>query len=336
MHGCFPFLFLRGLKGSGKTKIATWLTSFFGIEGEGYQIEGTTAVGAGRYLGYYSSLPVLFDDYRNNDKVQNKDGFFRNVYNRQSAGKGMKQNYGVREQKIRGTILFTGEETPHDGALMERCVPIFVSEKMRVKNHLHWFSGNRTLFSGYAYSILRAKPKKLEVFTRVLNESFNYFESRKLASRTSVNYAIICAGYAVGFGENNVDFARWVTAETARSAEENRSESQVSMFFNDVLALRVRGRINGKYWDVCEGNIYLYLHGLYNEWAEDYRKRRGEPPFKESAIRDYLKDEPGFLQNMKNWRIGNTVVSSTVFLEESAPETLRSIVQELGGEALER
>ena len=58
-----------------------------GIEGEGYSIESTTTVAAGRYLGYFSSLPVMFDDYRNTEKAQAKDGFFRNVYNRQSARK---------------------------------------------------------------------------------------------------------------------------------------------------------------------------------------------------------------------------------------------------------
>ena len=116
LHGCFPFLYLRGLKGSGKTKVLSWILACLGIEGEGYSIESTTTVAAGRYLGYFSSLPVMFDDYRNTEKAQAKDGFFRNVYNRQSAGKGMKSEFGIREVKVRGTVCLAVRKhrtTPH-------------------------------------------------------------------------------------------------------------------------------------------------------------------------------------------------------------------------------
>ena len=326
LHSCFPFLFLRGLKGSGKTKIATWLLSFFGIEGEGYQIEGTTQVAAGRFLSYYSSLPVLFDDYRNIEKVQIKDGFFRNVYNRQSAGKGTKDGFTIREVRIRGTALFTGEETPHDGALMERCVPIWVSEKRRAKDHLRWYATNRLNFSYHAYDLLKRKKELFPVYMRILDEAFDYFVSHKCASRVAVNYAVVVAGYACYFGEKDVEFAKWVSAETDRTAMENKSENQTAIFFEDLLALKIKNRIKDDLWQVEGEYIYIYLHGLYNEWADDYRRRRGEPPFKESAIRDYLKDEPGFVEMSKDKRIKENSLSCMVFGLEDTPKTLKTIV----------
>ena len=324
-HGCFPFLYLRGLKGSGKTKVLSWILSCLGIEGEGYSIESTTTVAAGRYLGYFSSLPVMFDDYRNTEKAQAKDGFFRNVYNRQSAGKGMKTEFGIREVKIRGTVCFGGEETPHDAALLERCIPIYISEKLRNKEHLRWCMDNKINFSWFTYDILKRKKALSLVFLKVLDEATQYFASKKRNARVSINYAIAVAGYAAAFGEQDVKFAEWVVAETERTAAENRSETMVSMFLDDLLPLKINKKIKDDYWLQDNDRIYLYLHGLYNAWAEDYRKRKGEPPFKMSAIRDYLKDEPGFLETMTNKRIGQNVLSCCVFDYEIASERLKNL-----------
>lgn len=324
-HGCFPFLYLRGLKGSGKTKVLSWLLACLGLEGEGYSIESTTTVAAGRYLGYFSSLPVMFDDYRNNEKAQAKDGFFRNVYNRQSAGKGMKSEFGIREVKIRGTVCFGGEETPHDAALLERCIPIFISEKLRDKEHLRWCMDNKINFSWFAYDILKRKKALSAVFMKVLDEATAYFSSKKRNARVSINYAIAVAGYAAAFGEQDVKFAEWIAAETERTAQENRSETMVSMFLDDLLPLKISKKIKDDYWVQDDSRIYLYLHGLYNAWAEDYRKRRGEPPFKQSAIRDYLKDEPGFLETMVNKKINGNNLSCVVFDYETASERLKDL-----------
>lgn len=329
-HGCFPFLYLRGLKGSGKTKILSWLLACLGIEGEGYSIESTTAVAAGRYLGYFSSLPVMFDDYRNTEKAQNKDGFFRNVYNRQSAGKGLKTEFGIREVKVRGTVCFGGEETPHDSALLERCIPIFISEKLRNKEHLRWCMDNKINFSYFTYDILRRKKDLTPTFLKVLLEACEYFASKKRNARVSINYAIVVAGYATAFGEDDVNFAEWVMAETERTAQENRSETMVAMFLDDLLPLKLSGRLKSDYWTIDEGKIYLYLHGLYNIWAEDYRRRHGEPPFKESAIRDYLVDEQGFLEISVVKRISGPALRCVSFDHNTASERVMALVDNIG------
>lgn len=327
LHGCFPFLFFRGLKGHGKTKVASWIWNLFGIEGEGYQIEGTTAVGAAQYLGYYSSLPVLFDDYRNVEKVQIKDGFFRNVYNRQSAGKGLKTGHGIREVRVRGAVFFTGEESPHDAALMERCIPIWISEKIRKKNHLRWFMDNKVNFSRHTYDMIKRKNDIRDTFIRIINEGFEYFSVQGRNSRVSVNYSIVAAGYASVFGED-IDFAKWLKDETERTSTESREETMTSKFLEDIVSLKMKKKVNSNYYLLEEGKIYLYFHGLYNEWSEDYKKRRGEPPFKESALRDYMKDEDGFLSLHFAKKINGITVRCMVFDHKNCPEQLRSLVAE--------
>ena len=293
--GCFPFLFVTGRRGSGKSTVAEWLMNFYGLENAGKMASDTTAVGVQRYLAYYSSLPVYLDEYRNTKQITMKNGFFRNAYNRQSAGKGTREGFGVREAKIRGTLLLSGEETPEDNALLTRCVPVLISEKNRVKNHFNWFQANRTKFSYHIYDILRHRKERLEVFRRVLTEGKEYFVAQGSDDRLAVNYAIVAAGYAVAFGEKDLDFAKWLAIETTRVKAEYQDEQAVSVFLHDLLVLKTRGELDDRYWDVSDGKAYLYFRGLYNAWSKDYRNSRGEVTFKESAIRDYIKEEPGFI-----------------------------------------
>lgn len=327
-YGCFPFLFVTGRRGSGKSSIAEWLMEFFGLENAGKMAEDTTAVGIQRYLSYYSSLPVYLDEFRNTKLVMMKNGFLRNAYNRQSAGKGVKSNFGVREAKIRGTLLLAGEETPEDNALLTRCITILVSERSRKTNHFNWFMANRGKFSNHTLKTIRGRKESLEVFMKVLNEGKNFFVKKGADDRTAINYAVVSAGYAVVFGEKDINFAKWLTNETKRVKEEYQNEQVVSAFLEDLIALRTRKLINSDYWEISEGKIHLYFHGLYAIWSTDHRRQRGTEPFKASAIRDYLKEEPGFVEIGAQKKINGINKKCVVFDAELAPEVIKSLVQD--------
>jgi hypothetical protein len=327
LYGCFPFLFVTGRRGSGKSTIAEWLMNFFGLENAGKMAADTTAVGLQRYLAYYSSLPVWIDEYRNTKQITQKNGFLRNAYNRQSAGKGIKSDFGVREAKIRGTLLMSGEETPEDNALLTRCIPILVSEKSRTINHFDWFMSNKIKFSYHILDILRRKKELMPTFLKVLNEGKNFFTSNHSDDRTAINYAALCAGYAVMFGEDNIDFAKWVANETIRIQREYHDEQAVSIFIEDLMVLKTKKLINDNYWVEEDGKIYLYFHGLYNTWAQDYRKTRGIEPFKSASIRDYLKEEPGFVGSNISHRINSEMKKCIVYQTDQAKEELINLVE---------
>lgn len=326
LYGCFPFLFITGRRGSGKSSIAEWLMNFFGLENAGKQCADTTAVAVQRYLAYYSSLPVFLDEYRNTKQVVAKNGFLRNAYNRQSAGKGVKSDFGIREGKIRGTLLLAGEETPEDNALLTRCIMVLIKEANRKENNFNWFMTNRTKFSNHILNLIRNKKELREKFISVLNEGKEYFVKQGADDRTAINYAVACAGYAVSFGDQDLDFARWVTKETIRVKNEYQEEQAVTLFLDDLMVLKTRGLINENYWDHADGRIYLYFHGLYTIWSQEFRKTRGDNPFKSSAIRDYLKEESGFLETNKAWRISGEVKKCVVFDENLAPDSVKSLV----------
>ena len=326
LYGCFPFLFITGRRGSGKSTIAEWLMNFYGLENAGKMAADTTPVGLQRYLAYYSSLPVFVDEYRNVKQVTYKNGFLRNVYNRQSAGKGIKSDFGVREAKIRGTLLISGEETPEDNALLTRCIIIAITEKARKTNHFNWFMSNRIKFSVHVLNILLKKERHLKTFLGVLNEGKDYLTSQKLDDRTAINYSIMSAGYAVLFGES-VDFAQWITYEAQRVRDDYQKEQAVEVFLEDLIYLRTVKQINDDYWEIEGDKIYLYFHGLYNIWAKEYAKIRGEQAFKASSIRDYLKEETGYLECGIDHRIKGHSKSCIIFDCEDAPKTLKNLVE---------
>lgn len=329
-YGSYPFLFITGKRGSGKSTIAEWLMNFFGLENAGKMAADTTQVGVQRYLSYYSSLPVFLDEYRNTKQVTSKNGFFRNAYNRQSAGKGIKADFGLREAKIRGTLLIAGEETPEDNALLTRCIVVLVSARSRVKNHFGWFMANRIKFSNHLLTLLRNKKSLLKRFLEVLQEGKDFFTEAGADDRIAINYATIAAGYAIAFGENgtaDIGFARWLSQETQRVRDEYMDEQAVSIFYEDLVAMKTRGLIDGKYWDVNEGKIYLYFHGLYSLWSQEYRKTRGIEPFKAASIRDYLREEEGFLEPSKVWRISGQMKKCAVFDYAKAPDLVRALVE---------
>ena len=327
LYRSFPFLFVTGRWQSGKSTIAEWVTNFFGIENAGKAISQTTPVAIQRSLAYYSCLPVYLDEYRNTKEIIYKNGFLRNVYNRQSAGKGVKDSdYGLRDAKVRGTLVLAGEETPKDGALLSRCIVIFVSRGKRTVNHFNWFMANRLKFSGHFYTVLKNKAVLAPKFLVELEKWKEFFINQGIDDRMALNYATVTAGYAVVFGSEDIAFADWLTSETKTIQTETNEEQAVSVFMDDLMAMKTRKLIDDNFWCVTGQKIYLYFHGLHQVWSQEFRKSRGEEAFKESSIRAYLKEEPGFLEINAPYRIKGQMKKCVVFDLARASEDIKNLV----------
>lgn len=325
-YSSFPFLFVTGRWQSGKSTIASWITKLFGIEQEGMSISQTTPVAIQRSLGYYSSLPVFLDEFRNTKDVTMKNGFLRNAYNRQSAGKGVRESFGLREAKVRGTLIIAGEETPKDGALLTRCIAIFVSRARRTADHYKWFTMNRVKLSSFFYQILIKKAELKPAFDKAFQDWKEAFSKEGRDDRLAINYATVVAGYACLFGTEDLSFASWLMKETEALQTEFREEQAVSVFMDDLMAMKTRKLVSSDYWAIEDGKIYVYFHGLHNIWSQEFRKTRGEEAFKEGSIRAYLKEEPGFVDsNVYRWIKGERK-KCLVFDFKTASEDLVNLV----------
>lgn len=326
--GSFPFLFVTGQWQSGKSTVASWASHIFGIENAAKAISQTTPVAIQRCLAYYSSLPTMLDEYRNSREItQTKNGFLRNAYNRQSAGKGTKNSYhSVREARVRGTLIVIGEETPKDGALWSRFITIYVSKKNRQKDQFKWLNANRSRFSSHYLDLLKRKKDLKPRFMEIFNARKEHFTKILNDDRIAFNYAAVVAGFEIMFGEMNIDDLDGLIGKTQEMQQEFHEERAISVFFEDLSALATRRVVGPDYWCVEDGKIYLYFHGLMQAWAEQYRKVRGEEAFKEASIRAYLKEEPGFIDSNFFKRINGVPKKCIVFDAAQASQGLLTLV----------
>lgn len=326
-YKCFPFLFVTGMRRSGKSTVGDWIMYLFGLENIGKQAADTTAVAIQRYMSYYSSLPLFIDEYRNNAKITPKNGLFRNAYNRQSAGKGVKSEFGIREAKIRGTLIITGEETPEDNALLTRCVVVNVSEKNRTVNNFEWFTRNNIKLSSFTYYVLSNRDKLLEKFmSRLMTDKIEIYDLVK-DDRLAINRAVVSAGYWLLYGDDP-DFSNDFSVDLKDSKEIHERENAVSVFFRDIGALAFDSKLSlSDYWDVADGKVFIYFHGLYNIWAKDFAARRSDNVFKMDSIRNYLKEEKGFVSTMQDHRFVGRSRSSVVFNEELCADYIKDLVR---------
>jgi len=323
--GCFPFLFLTGKTGSGKSTVAEWLCYFLGIERSGITLSQSTGVGIQRSLSYYSSLPVFLDEYRNTQDIVYKTSFLRNVYNRQSSGKGIKANFGLRMAKVRGTVIVAGEETPNDAALVNRSIIIEIIKAKKTLDHYEWFNREKGKFSAYLLKQLKAKDSA--TYLRVLQEAKDFFvQRRKIEERTAINYAVVTAGYAVVFGED-AKFAQEITENLVETERENKTASIISTFITDLQAMKFSGELREQFWAVEDEYIYIYFQGLYNLWAKNC-KQRGVDILKASSLQGYFKEEPGFVESRVLHFINGTRCKCIKMEYEKLSEDLSSLVEE--------
>lgn len=330
-YGCYPFLFITGRTGSGKSTIAEWITCLFGIEDAGKSLPQTTVVAIQRALGYYSSLPVFLDEFRNTSDISFKTGFLRNVYNRQSSGKGIKSNFGIREAKVRGTLIIAGEETPHDNAILNRSILIEVIKKNRVTNHFDWFTRNKTKFSHHMFRLIKNKKQNIDLFMRVLSEAKDFLTHNEgVDDRTAVNHAALCAGHAVTFGEKDVKFADMIVSEAKKTNVEYQRDNIIHTFIKDLQVLAHKGDLKDHYWKIHERVLYLYFEGLYNIWSADAR-RRGVDTFKASSVRGYFKEENGFMGQSIKRKINGYLRNCIALNIDECDEEIRNLVDEKDG-----
>jgi DNA primase len=231
---CYPFLFITGKRGSGKSTVAEWVTHFFGLDSGGKMASDTTSVALQRYLAYYSCLPLFLDEFRNTKNITMKVAPLRNCYNRQSAGKGIKTSFGVHEAKVRGTIIIAGEETPEDNALLTRCIVINVMEKSRTTNHFNWFQANKMKLSYHFYDLLKRRHQLVDSYIKNLHAGKDYFVSKGLDDRTAINYSIVGTGFMTAFGDMPQDFLDYLTTETVRVKAQYDAENAVGIFFGSL------------------------------------------------------------------------------------------------------
>lgn len=326
LYNAFPFLFLFGKRRGGKSTLARYLCSMCGIESEGESIAESTQNYIARSMSYYSSLPLWLEEYRNEREIVRKGAYLRSAYNRASAGKGIKAEFGTRQIDCRSTLLICGEDTPNDPAMLSRCVILGIDEKDR-KGHLYRkLQGMWTQFSSCFVSLIQDREKRVPRIREQVVEVQNYLVKGGVNDRTACNWSIPIACYLNVVGESK-EFARWSVEQAKLAHAVSEDETSVNQFLEDIGVMFRAGKLSAQTdLRIDPDAVYIRMTDCYNKWVEDARRRNIEP-MKRSTVEHSLKDVPGF-SGKKNVRISDATgpVKCVKFdLNDKSPSCLREL-----------
>jgi len=336
----FPILMIHGKKESGKSFLSEWLMSMIGlreVKKVSLREGGTTSVGIERRLAYYSSLPVWADDYRNKEgEGQKFHGFFRNIFDRSSASKGIKNNaLKIRQVIVRGCLIIDGETATNDAGLNSRLVTFEITQKERndkyfedilkvepefskigfnwIKNRLSSFDGFISKYKEIATKFKQkiASPRQAQVWAvavaAILTESYFKNQEEKIC-----NYAINLANYEIEQQkQEEIIGMLWEALDVLHKA--SKLDEQMAFF-------RTRDSIGT---DISQLEIHLpMLLGKIN--GESVTRKYDLPSSREVA--KILKQEPYSL-GWATTRVKGSVAGRWLFDLENkdAPEILKHI-----------
>jgi hypothetical protein len=328
-YHCFPFMFLYGKTGSGKTTIGRWLMNMLGFSYEGFNIQETTQTAMGRLLGFYSYMPCWFDEYRNEQAVVKKHGFLRSTYDRQGALKGVKSSYGLRSVEINASVFISGQELPHDAALNNRCVNIMINPYQRDETQQHWFESHSTELSNIFYQIVKNKDALQKQVLEKIDKYIDGFKKSQpsLDARVRLHYSIFSGGYSAFTGdEDSLTYNEWVAELVEEVDIEKESQNVIHTFYNDWQSMREKGDIKKSWWRVEDEKTFIFWpKGFYDAWEAIYSRRNKGTPSNYQILLKYIYNEPYFREK-KPIRLKGSQFRCLVFDIDTMPSEIKDFI----------
>jgi DNA primase len=226
--------------------------------------------------------------------------------------------------------MLSGEETPADQGLFSRCVVCLFSEKKRDNSLYERLEQMASQFSNLTYLLLSNRsinvPKLLDII-----EGFRLTLRQQVQDdRLALNYAI-AAATAMGLlkhfqlPQQEIDrFRQWVIDESIHNRELKESESLLNEFWDTIAVLRAKGEIMGSSYFSIEGDqIYVWATGLYHQFESDYRRRKGESPFKYNVLLQQMKEEGYVIETRHAKRLNGRLVRCLILDAHKVPEEFK-------------
>jgi 5S rRNA maturation endonuclease (ribonuclease M5) len=333
LNKSFPYLFLWGTKGKGKTSIAKWIQDFYDMRDCGYTSvpQLKSAVGWGRKVEYYSSLPVFIDEIRSDQETKEYVNLFRTYYDRTPRTMGVKDGFGVKTQEVRSCFMFVGEDLFEDPATRERCIPVRIPVNNReLTESYRWLEDRRHLFSGVVYHwILDSVDEdmdKLKDEIRDLDKEL--VREANCSQRTSKNWAAIGV-FAKRIADKYIpefNFKEFLFKASAEEATSQKADTTVMQFFELVEGMMAQEhqKINISHV-LTEGNlIHIWYPAVFKQVLDD---TRGRFAFSKNAVLSAIREEPYFVSDERKVKMGlNGIRRVVLTLDMSlAPDTIKNI-----------
>jgi hypothetical protein len=235
-----------------------------------------------------------------------KDGLLLDVYNRHGALKGVRDGSGtVRQEKINGFLLLSGEDTPSNNALLTRCVTVTLSAHERDPSaYMAAQSGMDKLHNhALKWAIQSTKGTPDELFDRISECNTQIFKRCKDA-RYARNVAIFLGAFLWAF-ESELDrkdvkaLLDYVYGSSALTTEEQNAEHPMAQFFGEFPEMVLHGDLSAnqdfKILDRPK-RVALRLSACHLAWESLHR---GNSPLSKKTLKGYIEKEPWYLEEAR-------------------------------------
>jgi len=343
----FPFLFLNGKLGSGKSAIANWISSFFGFSlNKGIPFSGSSVVGISRITSQMGMLPVWLEEYRNKGDpfIAGKNSFLRSIYDKSTIIKGSKNPDEIKTYTARSTIILSGEEPPNDAALNSRCIQFGIFSKNRASDEgFQWINKHKSTFNYFGHYIL---TNKATLWPKVLATIMDYMqgfknEKVKISPRTAMQMSIISGICDVFLGDSDT-FTEFVGDFAEDKESKVELDQALTVFWDDIINMYNLGKLNDVNFyefrndieDVKHGlpakQLWVQFNVLYAAWEQFYKNLRNDIPAAKKALCDHLNSEDYVVcRKAKRFKWGIQTGYCLDWNHKNFPEMLKNFFEQL-------
>lgn len=338
LNGGMCMLMFWGPHGDGKTTLAQWMHYLFGFSGgHGYTQTSQlkSAVGWMRQAEYYSSLPMILDEVRNDENTIPHLPMIRSWYDRSGRVMGVKDSFGVQTRKIRSNLFLAGEDLPEDPATKERCVILRVNKYGRERLvSYQWIQEHKLQLSAIGYRwILDSHKESMEEIIAGIREVDKELMASGCSSRISKNWAAI--GYfAKRLGDKyfpEFDLMGFIKKASTEEHAQQAKDSTLMQFF-DLVAIAMaqeHPKITSKHVMKDGNELHIWFSAVYKEVMDQVRGANKFTFSKNMLIRS-IKDEPWYLSDNRKITMGLDGIRRTVITLNwtTAPEAIKALAGE--------
>lgn len=334
----FPFLFFWGNASKGKSVIIKWLMSLLDMEEVGYTTIGqlNSGVSFGRKMSYYAALPMCIDEIRSNRDTSEWYGVFRSWFDRTGKTIGTKEGFGVKEQPIRGTLIFGGQDQFEDPATRTRCIPIRVQKSGReMVETYQWFKNRQGEFkaigyywvSNYSKISKEALFKDWEDIDAVLRKAGIQGRTGKIWSLIAVFALRLANRYAPDFNYMQYLFES-VKSDLTRQTEDDTLTS----FWETIEGMQSAERplITFEHLKRDGDKLYVWFSEIFRQFEKE--QGYGKERFSKRAVLELLREEAYFIHEGRH-TFGTSVGvqrRDIVIDLTKAPDVVKNIANALG------
>lgn len=246
--GFFPFLFLFGAYGTGKTKTVEFLLRVFGKDFKGIPLNNSTGVALSRTMSSRRNTIFYLKEYTNDTEASNQD-LLLTAYDGTGRSTGIKSNDNrTRSAMVSSSLILDGNELPtQKSAVLSRMILLNFENNQFSSKQKEAFSELERLQTNGFGKVLTDILQHREYFATEFGKTFN--ENRKelekifpvdFAERTMKHVALLLTPAKLLESKLQFPFSfEDITQEVVNNAiEQNRllkDTSETSIFWNSLV-----------------------------------------------------------------------------------------------------